>query len=214
MLGMQISVVSWPACGDACMVPPVHRARNGRPSRFLCAQDLIANADLSRHIESLRGAVWPSISRLEWPMRLRSDLVRAVQCLLLMCAWVPMAQARLGPGEYVLNDQQSICLKADGQWYGTSFAGWGGQWLETEDRLMIFGNYAEGAGNDAMVFSNRFPGLTRHNPGSWTEWRDDGSWQAVLPHAFLYKIVKGECVSPPAKVGPDGPADPMSARRR
>ena len=146
-------------------------------------------------------------------MRLPSDLGRAVLGLLLACALTPAANARLGPGEYVLNDQQWICLKPDGQWYGTSFAGWGGRWLETDDRLLIFGNYADGSGNDSMVFANRFPALTRHNPGAWTEWRDDGSWHAALPHAYLYKIVKGECVNPPAIAGPEGQANPMSPVR-
>ena len=109
----------------------------------------------------------------------------AAAVVALLCA--PSAHARLGTGLFNVYDWISVCLQDDGSWR-SDFAGLGGRWHEAGNKLYLFGNYANGAGNDAMVFSNHHPEDFMHNPGTWAEWRDDMSWFTVAPKAFIYKL--------------------------
>jgi len=98
------------------------------------------------------------------------------------------AEARgLSPGHYSLSGIQSICLQADGNWYGTTFANWGGHWivltLGTVKTTYIYGNYLSGAGNDSLVV------LGLHN-SKWTEWRDDLTFETVIHNVTVTKLSK------------------------
>ena len=117
------------------------------------------------------------------------------------------AEARLGTGFFNLYDAAWACLKDDGTWYSPYFPGMGGRWRETHNRMYLYGNYADGAGNDSMVFSNDHPEDTLHNPGTWIEWRDDMSWYTVAAKAYIYKL-DSVC---PELIGPVAPprANPL-----
>lgn len=106
---------------------------------------------------------------------------------LALCLAQPV-QARLGTGFFNVYDTVWACLKDDGSWYSPYFAGLGGRWHENSQRLYLYGNYADGAGNDVMVFKNQYPDDATHNPGTWVEWRDDMSWHTVATKAYIYKL--------------------------
>ena len=123
-----------------------------------------------------------------------------------VAAMTPMFASALTPGQYNVGDIQQICLVAGGTWYGTTFPAWGGAWVTRGGmrggKTYIFGNYAEGVGNDSMVFTGH------NNRGPWTEWRDDLSF--MNPNGdVLITFVKSKCDPPPASAGrQDGnPAD-------
>lgn len=126
------------------------------------------------------------------------DLIRPGRALavrlfavVMLCASAS-AQAKLTPGEYNLYDLVLLCLQAEGTWHSTDPVGMAGRWEQSGKHIYLYGNYDDGHGNDAMVFSNRHPDIPDHNDGSWTEWRDDMSWHAVAPNAYLYKL-SDEC---------------------
>lgn len=105
-------------------------------------------------------------------------------------AFASSATAAVGPGNYSVGGGQQICLVSDGTWYGETYSGWGGMWgagPTKEDATLLHGNYASGAGNDAMVI--------RGKTVDWTEWQDDESYQSFLDTTFTK--IKGPC-SPPA----------------
>ncbi|MGI9169717.1 MAG: hypothetical protein ACR2FH_05995 [Caulobacteraceae bacterium] len=109
-------------------------------------------------------------------------------------ALAPSAASALGlnPGNYSINGQQNICLKADGTWFGETFSGWGGQWKLTglrEDATVIYGNYASGVGNDTMV-------VTQNRNVDWTEWRDDLSFSNFVDGTVTK--IHGHCTGPAA----------------
>ena len=119
---------------------------------------------------------------------LRSTATRHISLTVLALLLALPVQARLGTGFYNVYDTVWACLKSDGSWTSPYFAGLGGRWRETSNRLYLYGNYADGAGNDAMTFSNDFPDDATHNPGTWVEWRDDMSWYTVATKAYIYKL--------------------------
>lgn len=119
-----------------------------------------------------------------------------------LAAMAPMfASAAIGPGQYDLAGIQQICLVSGGTWYGTTFSGWGGGWQQltigTKVHTHIYGNYSAGAGNDSIALKG--------SKGSWTEWRDDLSFQIVLNPVKL-TFVKAACDPPVAGAGGGNPA--------
>lgn len=125
-------------------------------------------------------------------------------CLAVAALAVPMfASAAIGPGQYDVGGLQQICLVSGGTWYGVTFSGWGGAWTQvtvgTKVTTHIYGNYAAGVGNDSIVAKGK--------SASWTEWRDDLSFQNVLnPTSFT--LVKKTCDAAPLKAQ-GGKANPM-----
>jgi len=92
----------------------------------------------------------------------------------------------LAPGQYSLGGLQEICLQEGGTWYGTTFPGWGGQWLLSGTETVIFGNYASGEGNDSIIVGKT---------ATWDEWRDDLSYSNFSTDDVTH--VKKKC-DPPA----------------
>jgi hypothetical protein len=113
-------------------------------------------------------------------------------CVALAAISPMLASAAIGPGQYDVAGLQQICLVSGGTWYGTTFSGWGGGWQQltigTKVHTHIYGNYSSGAGNDSMQFKG--------SKGSWTEWRDDLSFQTVI-NPVKITFVKTNC-DPPA----------------
>ena len=121
-----------------------------------------------------------------------------------IAAMAPMfALAAIGPGQYSVGGIQQICLVSGGTWYGTTFSGWGGAWQQvtvgTKLHTHIYGNYAAGAGNDSIAVKGAV--------GSWTEWRDDLSFQTVINPVKLTKV-KTAC-DPPALAAQGGKSNPL-----
>lgn len=117
-----------------------------------------------------------------------------------LAALAPMfASAAIGPGQYNLAGIQQICLVSGGTWYGTTFSAWGGGWQQitigTKVHTHIYGNYAGGVGNDSIALKG--------SKGSWTEWRDDLSFQIVLNPVTL-SFVKTICDPPAAQAAGSG----------
>jgi hypothetical protein len=104
------------------------------------------------------------------------------------------------PGEYTVGGIQNICLQSGGTWYGTTFSGWGGRWETAGSKTFVYGNYANGAGNDGMFLKNG------KSSGVWEEWRDDLSVSVVLKGVSLTKI-SNSC-PPPAAHSQRGAANP------
>jgi hypothetical protein len=130
--------------------------------------------------------------------------MKFVRTCLAVAAMAPMfAMAAVGPGQYTVAGIQSICLVSGGTWYGTTFSGWGGAWQQvtvgTKVHTHIYGNYASGAGNDSIQMKG--------TKGSWTEWRDDLSFQTVINPAKLV-FVKAIC-DPPALKAEGAKANPQ-----
>ena len=99
--------------------------------------------------------------------------------------------AGLTPGNYLASSIQNICLLADHTWYGEDFAGWTGVWRKgptKEDKNILYGNYHNGGGNDAMV-------VAKGNV-DWTEWRDHESFHTFLDGTFVR--TGDTCTPPPA----------------
>ena len=110
-----------------------------------------------------------------------------------------MASAAIGPGQWTLGGFQQLCLTASGTWYSTTFSGWSGAWGTYGKNVHIYGNYAAGAGNDSMVFNKK------GTKGSWTEWRDDLSFQTVISPTTL-TFTKADCDPPAASAAGANPA--------
>ncbi|HJV71763.1 hypothetical protein [Ideonella sp.] len=130
--------------------------------------------------------------------------MKFVRTCIAVAAMSPMfAMAALSPGQWSVGGIQQICLTGGGTWYGTTFSGWGGAWTPTPvaKNYHIYGNYSGGAGNDSMVIRKKT------NTGSWTEWRDDLSFQTVLSPVTL-TFVKAVC-DPPALAPQGGKANPQ-----
>jgi hypothetical protein len=92
---------------------------------------------------------------------------------------------------------QTICIKDNNTWYGTTFPNWGGDILVLRGRQTIFeaifGNYLSGFGNSSFaVIRTTRAGAT----ADWTEWRDDLSFKNFLPSVQLI-FQKTKC-DPPA----------------
>lgn len=128
--------------------------------------------------------------------------MKFVRSCLAIAMMSPMLALATGPGQYSVAGIQQICLTGSGTWYGTTFSGWGGAWADvpfgTSYNTHVFGNYSGGAGNDSMVFKNG-------KKGTWTEWRDDLSFQTVIAPATL-KFVKANCDPPAAGTHAGNPA--------
>lgn len=128
--------------------------------------------------------------------------MKFVRTCIAIAAMAPMfAMAAIGPGQYSVAGIQQICLVGDGTWYGTTFSGWGGAWQIVGKNAHIYGNYAAGVGNDSMVFKKK------DGTGSWTEWRDDLSFQTVISPTSI-TFVKDVC-DPPALKAQGGKANPQ-----
>jgi hypothetical protein len=130
--------------------------------------------------------------------------MKFVRTCIAIAAMAPMfAMAAIGPGQYSVAGIQQICLVSGGTWYGTTFSGWGGAWQQVtvagKVHTHIYGNYAAGVGNDSMVFKGK--------NGSWTEWRDDLSFQTVFNPTTI-AFVKAVC-DPPALAAQGGKANPQ-----
>jgi hypothetical protein len=82
-------------------------------------------------------------------------------------------------GQYVVSSgeggSEGICLQAGGQWYSTTYDGWGGVWKDHGGHTYLEGNWASGAGNTALQF--------RQYAGTWLEWTDDGQTVDFWTHA-------------------------------
>jgi hypothetical protein len=128
--------------------------------------------------------------------------MKFARTLIALAAMSPMLALATGPGQYEVAGIQQICLTSSNTWYGVTFSGWGGAWQDvpfgSSYNTHIYGNYSAGAGNDSMVFK-------KGKKGTWTEWRDDLSFQTVIAPATL-TFVKTNC-DPPAAEG-RGKADP------
>ncbi|MDD5272209.1 MAG: hypothetical protein PHU14_05770 [Methylovulum sp.] len=105
------------------------------------------------------------------------------------------------PGQYDVGGIQTLCLQSNGTWFG-SFPGWGGRWSKTNANIFIRGNYASGAGNDAMVFKKLV--------GTWIEWRDDFSWDDVSQGVVLTKT-SATCSITPSSAVPGADVNPLGA---
>jgi hypothetical protein len=130
--------------------------------------------------------------------------MKFVRACIAIAAIAPMAAlAAIGPGQYSVGGLQQICLVSGGTWYSTTFPAWGGRWQQvavgSKLHTHIYGNYAGGVGNDSMVFKGA-------SKGSWTEWRDDLSFQTVL-NPVQIDFVKATC-DPPALRAQGGSANP------
>jgi hypothetical protein len=98
----------------------------------------------------------------------------------------------LKPGLYLLAGTQQLCVVADGTWYATTYANWGGRWAGT----VLWGNYEGGAGNDTIVPGKKL----------WVEWRDDGT-SNLMQSPITFKMIAKTCtaaagVQPSAKPNP------------
>jgi hypothetical protein len=104
---------------------------------------------------------------------------------------VMAGELRAGQWELSASDGavQQICLVAGGTWYGTTFAGWGGQWTFVGTQTVIYGNYSSGAGND-VILVDKAP--------VWTEWLDDLSYAEVQDVVVTH--VKEKCDAAPVLV--------------
>jgi hypothetical protein len=122
-----------------------------------------------------------------------------VRTCIAAAALVPMLASALPPGQYDITGKQQICLLDNGTWYGVTFGGWGGHYKVKSSKTFIYGNYADGVGNDSMVFFE-------NDKGSWTEWRDDFSHETVTRDHI--RMVKSEC-DPPAAAAQGGPMNPQ-----
>jgi len=112
--------------------------------------------------------------------------------------------APVSPGEYSISGIQNICLKSDGTWYSTTFSNWAGHWEITNRKLYVYGNYADGVGNDSMVFKKN------GEAGFWTEWRDGLPAVATFRDQVL-TLVNSVCAAP--AMAPNGAAtgNPMDS---
>jgi hypothetical protein len=93
---------------------------------------------------------------------------------------------------------QNVCFLANGTWFSPTFAGWGGFWFQkgnnaagNGDRVRVFGNWANGAGNDSAELD--FVHL-RLMTGPWTEWIDNGGFNGFWLRVTVTRI--GNCVAP------------------
>jgi hypothetical protein len=128
--------------------------------------------------------------------------MKLVSVCIAAAAMVPMFANAVAPGQYDISGRQQICLVDDGTWYSTTFSDWGGAYVVRASKTFIYGNYAEGDGNDSIALSTDLR-------GAWTEWRDDLSFQ-VVTRAFL-TFVKAEC-DPPAAASASRDANPQDRR--
>ena len=133
-------------------------------------------------------------------MRIRSLMLGAAGAVLIPA----MASAsHLTPGQWSLGGIQQICVTSSNTWYGTTFAAWHGAWRFDGGLMMLYGNYASGAGNDSITVG----GL---NVADWVEWRDDLSFQTVVDDVQI-TFVKTVCDPPAASVNsPIG--DPLAKK--
>ena len=99
------------------------------------------------------------------------------------------------PGSYDVSGLQSICINADGTWYGETFSAWGGQWTQVGKTTLIRGNYASGMGNDAL--NMRGSAALGYN-GNWQEWRDDQSYEYANTATMTFQ--SSSCTPPAASV--------------
>ncbi|MBA3812663.1 MAG: hypothetical protein H0X27_13670 [Caulobacteraceae bacterium] len=134
---------------------------------------------------------------------IRSALLAA--SILGVAALSPAAASAKGlhRGLWDVGGIQQICLVSDGTWYSTTFSGWSGAWgpgTTREDRFLVYGNYAAGAGNDSMVLGGQ-------NKADWTEWRDDLSFQNFLDDV-QWTFVQKRC-GPPAIQSRSGHKNPI-----
>src|SRR4051812_18420211 len=115
-------------------------------------------------------------------------IYRTVSLMLASMSSVAAAHAKvqpLEPGQYQIGDPaiQQICLKKNGEWYGTTF-NFGGTWINNPPgvnlKAVMWGNYhleghaKHGYANDSLTF------LTdpEHGPliVAWYDWFDDYSY--------------------------------------
>jgi hypothetical protein len=119
----------------------------------------------------------------------------------------PVVEARsadFASGQYQIGDPaiQEVCLKKNGNWYGTTF-NFSGRWITYSNRqtlnAALWGNYRieghakHGYANDSLTFGVLNGSLIV----TWYDWFDDYSYQQVLlgnPVSF----VKSDC-DPPFK---------------
>lgn len=97
---------------------------------------------------------------------------------------------------------QGICFNADGTWYSPTFPAWDGFWYMKGNDVHMQGNYASGAGNDAIELTRISGTLIT---GYWQEWRDDYSTLAYLTARFFY--TKDVC-DPPLAPSTDSGGNP------
>ena len=65
-----------------------------------------------------------------------------------------MAAKAPSQGDYSIGGLQSICIVADGTWYGETFPAWGGRWLLVGKTLLIHlehGHPPAGADDDRVA---------------------------------------------------------------
>ena len=118
----------------------------------------------------------------------RIIIATAIAALAPVAAWSAVSK----PGLYALEFQQ-VCLLADQTWYGTTFPGWSGMWQSGKNGTELWGNYAEGVGNDAIAVGTE-------GKGYWREWRDDMSYQILITGA-KFTMISTECPSAVSAVG-------------
>lgn len=128
----------------------------------------------------------------------------AVTTALALAAATPALALKPGPGEYNWGDLQTICVRADGTWYGVTFADWGGRWEHRRPWTYFYGNYLGGLGNDA------FQAHVVRRIVNITEWRDDLSFTNVLVGGTFTRTSLS-CRAPASGEGAGAGSDPAGA---
>lgn len=126
---------------------------------------------------------------------MRTTLLTLTIAASLSLITATQAEARdLQPGQYSLGGLQSICLKSDGTWYGTTF-NFSGMWFSDFGKVAaaaaIHGNYQIkrsgyfGYGNDTLTIKKASGTLT----ADWHDWFDDESYEnfAAVPFTLEKK---------------------------
>jgi hypothetical protein len=110
----------------------------------------------------------------------------------------PASAGDLRPGQYSLGGVQRICLKADGAWYGVTFA-FAGRWRNDTAAAPLWGGYQSAAGNrfhDTVNVAN--------GAADWYEWSEGGRYSQLLPAVSFRRL--GPSCPPAATVLPTRPA--------
>ena len=135
-------------------------------------------------------------------MRLIKSVVLASVALALAVPTAASA-ARIKPGQYFMAGIIDVCLKSDGTWYYTTFAGNIGGWEVTglpDAQIIMWGSYNSGAGEDSMTVSKK--GMV-----NWMEFHNDATLVAYFDQQ-PFTFVKKTCDGPPAGRSPKkNPAD-------
>ena len=100
---------------------------------------------------------------------------------------------------------QTVCVRNDGSWFGTSFPNWSGRWanrnLNGTLTGFLWGNFFSGNGNNSII------ALGVAN-SKWTEWADNNSFSPTALNQVRITKISGFCpaLSPRASSSEETPA--------